>query len=236
MKYRRSKLGVAWTVLTPLGLAVVVGSVYALLFNTSPVVMIPLIFAGINPWTFMSGTADNATITFPAAEGYIKQSTVSSQIFPLRTTLVNFVTLLYSVLTFFGIYLFISPDSFGPKMLMCIPGLVIMFVFSLGLANLTSMVNLYIRDFAPFQSLVLQGLFYITPIIYDASMLKERGFSFIYEVNPFYYMLEVVRRPMLGQTLPSVRSYVVSISLALMVFITGVVVQMRARKQIAYML
>lgn len=105
MKYRRSKLGVAWTVLTPLGLAVIVGGVYSLLFNTPPTVLIPLIFAGINPWTFLSGSADAATMCFPAAEGYIKQSTVSPIIFPLRTVMTAFVTLLYSVITFFAIYL-----------------------------------------------------------------------------------------------------------------------------------
>lgn len=101
MKYRRSKLGVAWSVLTPLGLAAIVGGVYSILFGTSPRELIPLIFASINPWVFMSGTADGATMAFPAAEGYIKQSTVSSQIFPLRATMTNFVTLLYSVITFF---------------------------------------------------------------------------------------------------------------------------------------
>lgn len=236
MKYRRSKLGVAWSILTPLGLAVIVGTVYAILFGTSPRELIPLIFASINPWIFMSGTADGATMAFPAAEGYIKQSTVASQIFPLRSTLVNFVTLLYSVLTFFGIYLLIEPNRFGPRMLLCIPGLIIMFLFTLGMANLTSVINLHLRDFAPFQSLIFQGLFYATPIIYDAQILAEKGFSIVYEVNPFYYMLEVVRKPMLGGALPDMRTYLISGVVAVAFFFAGVRVQMKAQKAIPYML
>lgn len=236
MKYRRSKLGVAWTVLTPIGLAVIVGSVYSILFGTSPKELIPLIFCSINPWIFMSGTADGATMAFPAAEGYIKQSTVAAQIFPLRATLTNFITLLYSILTFFAIYLFMSPESFGPQMLLCLPGLIIMFLFTLGLANLTSVANTYVRDFAPFQSLIFQGLFYATPIIYDAEIMAARGFSIVYEINPFYYMLEIVRRPMLGKSLPDLRCYTISILITAVVFIVGVVVQMRAKKEIVYML
>lgn len=236
MKYRRSKLGVAWAVLTPLGLAVIVGTVYALLFDTSPATMIPLIFSSINPWVFMSGSADNGTIAFPSAEGYIKQSTISPQIFPLRMVTVNFVTLLYSTLTFFGIYLFIAPECFSPWMLLCVPGLAIMFLFALGLANITSVINLYIRDFAPFQSLILQGFFYVTPIIYDASMLRVRGYAIVYEVNPFYYMLEIVRRPMLGNGLPDVQTYIIAVLLAVSIFIAGVIVQMRANQKIAFML
>lgn len=235
MKYRRSKLGVAWSVLTPLGLAVIVGSVYSILFGTSPRTLIPLIFASINPWVFMSGTADGATMAFPAAEGYIKQSTVAPQIFPLRAAMTNFVTLLYSVISFFGIYLFLEPDRFSPVMLLCIPGLAIMFLFTLGMANLTSVVNLYIRDYAPFQSLLFQGLFYATPIIFDAQVLADKGYAIVYQVNPFYYMLEVVRRPMIG-SIPDVSCYLISCLIAILFFAVGVFVQMRTCRKIAYML
>lgn len=209
MKYRRSALGIFWAVLTPLGLAVIVGGVYAILFGTSPLTLIPLIFASINPWSFMSGTADGATGCFLAAEGYIKQSTVGTIIFPLRTTISNFITLLYSSLTFFAIYLLMQPELFSWKMLLCLPGLFLMFCFTLGISNITSVVNLYFRDYAPIQSLLLQGLFYATPIIYDTSMLDEKGAAIIYQVNPFYYMIEVVRRPMLGEVLPTVRCYLI---------------------------
>ena len=236
MKYRRSKMGVAWAILTPFGLALIVGGVYSILFGTSPKVLIPLIFSGINAWAFMSGTAEGATMAFPSAEGYIKQSTVATQSFPLRTTMTNFITLLYSIIAFFAIYLFLMPERFGPKMLLCIPGLCIIFVFTLGLANLTSVINLYIRDFAPLQSLVFQGLFYATPIVYDAQMIADRGYSLIYLVNPFYYMLEIVKKPMLGGDLPSIKCYFVSIILALIVFAAGIFVQMKNKKEIVYML
>jgi len=234
-KYRRSRLGVLWSVLTPLGLAAVVGGVYGILFGTSPQTLIPMIFAGLNPWVFMSGTADNATMTFTAAESYIKQSTVTTYIFPLRTVLTNFLTLSYSILAFFCVYLFFQPNLFGPKMLMCIPGLLIMYFFSWGLANITSVINMNFRDFAPMQSLILQGFFYATPIIYDAQILKDRGYQFVYLINPFYYMLEVVRKPMLGY-IPGWRCYVAAVGVAAAVFLVGAFVQIRNRKKIVYLL
>lgn len=234
MKYRRSSIGILWAVLTPLGLAIIVGGVYAILFGTSPKLLIPLIFASINPWSFMSGTADVSTGCFLAAEGYIKQSSVGTIIFPIRVTLTNFVNLLYSTITFFAIYLFIQPDLFGWKMLMCIPGLIIMFAFALGLSSITSVVNLFFRDFSPIQSLLLQGLFYATPIIYDASLLDAKGCSFVYLINPFYYMIEVVRRPMLGEQLPDLKCYVISIILALSVLFTGIYIQVKFRHKIVF--
>jgi ABC-type polysaccharide/polyol phosphate export permease len=151
-------------------------------------------------------------------------------------TLVNFINLLYSLLAFFALYLFLRPERFSPMMLLVFPGLVIIFVFALGMANLTSVINLNIRDFQPLQSLLLQGVFYATPIIFQADVLKNKGWSIVYEVNPFYYLLEVVRAPMLGKTLPDARTYIIAAGVAILVFIVGVVVVTNASKTLAYRL
>ena len=236
LKYRRSKLGVAWAILTPLGLALIIGTVYSILFGVNPVEFIPLLFAGLNPWLFISSTADGGTMSIISAEGYIKQTTVNAQIFPLRTAIVNFVNLLYSVIAFFAVYLFLQPELFSAKMLLCVPGLLLLFVFCWSLANLSSIVNLNIRDYQPLQSLALQGLFYVTPVIYQTSILKEKGFAAVYLANPLYYMLEIVRTPMLGKTLPSWNTYLAAIAITLIIFLLSIFVFMRQRAKIPFKL
>ncbi len=236
MKYRRSKLGVAWSVLTPLGLVLIIGGVYSIIFGADPKEFIPMLFAGLNPWLFLSGTADGGTMSFIGAEGYLKQTTVNAQIFPIRIALVNFVNLLYSLLAFFTIYLFLQPHLFSAKMLMCVPGLALMFLFCVGLANLAAMINLNVRDYQPLQSLIIQGLFYATPVIYQASMLEEKGFGIVYRINPFYYMLEIVRTPMLGNTVPSAETYFIAAVIAFGVYVVSVFVVMRGKKTIPFKL
>lgn len=232
-KYRRSKLGVLWSVITPTGLALIIGFVYATLFSTDPRVFIPLLFASINPWNFMSGSAAGATGAFMAAEGYIKQSSVCAQIFPLRTVVVGFVDLLYSVMAFLVIYLIIQPDCFGPIMLMAAIGLIIMFIFSLALANFAAIINLNIRDYQPFQGLVLQALFYVTPVLYATDMMDARNMQFIYRLNPFYYILELVKLPLQGRELPGVDVYIVAIAITAVLFFASVAVMMREKGSIS---
>ncbi len=236
MKYRRSKLGVLWSVMTPLGLGLIIGMVYGVLFGASPKEMISMILARLSPWIFMSGTADGATMCFPGAEGYIKQTSVDTIIYPLRYALVNFVTLLYSLLAFLILYLFMEPDRFSPIMILTVPGLIIIFFFAWGLANITSVINLYVRDFAPLQSLLFQGLFYATPIIYDPKQLDEKGFSLLYEINPFYYMIEIVKRPILGKVVPSFKVYVISIIICSVIFTIGLKIQYKYKKKIVFKL
>lgn len=233
MKYKRSILGIAWSIITPLGLVLIIGLVYSIIFGVDPKMFIPLLFAGLNPWIFISGSADGGTFAFINAEGYLKQTTVSPQIFPARGVMVGFINLLYSIIAFFSIYLFLEPNLFGPNMLMIFPGFIIIFLFSLSLANFSSVINLQIRDFQPLQSLALQGLFYATPVIFQTSMLDEKGFSIIYKINPFYYILEVVRTPILGKSIPSIEVYIIAVSITLILFIFSIFVVMKNSRGIA---
>lgn len=232
-KYRRSKLGVLWSIITPTGLAVIIGLVYATLFSTDPREFIPLLFAGLNPWNFLSGSATIAAVSFISAEGYLKQTNVNAQIFPLRNVIACFVDLMYSVMAFLVIYLFLQPDLFGPKMLLVIPGLFIMFVFSLSIANIVSVINLNIRDYQPFQTILLQGLFYVTPVIYSKEMMAERGMSYIYQYNPFYYILEVVKVPLQGREILSINVYLIAITMSVVLFVLSVKILMKEKATIA---
>ena len=236
MKYRRSKLGVAWAILTPLGLTLVMGAVYSILFGVDPGEFIPMLFAGLNPWLFISSTSDGGTMAFIGAEGYLKQTTVNAQIFPLRTAIVNFINLLYSMLAFLSIYIFLHPELFSAKMFLCVPGLALLFLFVLGLANFSAIINLDIRDFQPLQTLILQGMFYATPVVYQADMLKEKGFELIYRLNPFYYVIEIVRMPVQGRSIPAWDIWLIAALMALGLFLGSAIVLMKRKKEIVFKL
>lgn len=233
MKYNRSVLGVAWSIATPIGLSVIIGLIYSVIFSTDPRTFVPLLFAGLNPWNFLSNSADGGTCAYISAEGYIKQTTVSPQIFPLRGVMVSFVNLIYSIIAFFVVYLFLAPQNFGFTMLMVFPGLIIVFLAGAAMANISSAINLYIRDYQPFQSLVLQGLFYATPIIFTTDMLNEKGFSVLYKINPFFYLIDIIRTPMLGKAIPSAEVYIVGIGITLVLFAVSIIVTMKTCKGLA---
>lgn len=233
MKYNRSVLGIAWSIATPVGLAIIIGLIYSIIFGTDPRSFIPILFAGINPWTFFVNSADGGTSAYISAEGYIKQTTVSPQIYPLRGVMVAFVNLLFSIAAFFAIYLVLAPQNFSLTMLMVFPGLIIAFFAGTAMANISSAINLYIRDYQPFQSLVLQGLFYVTPIIFTTDMLSEKGFSLLYKINPFFYLIEVVRTPMLGRGIPSIEVYAVGIGMTILLYMVSIIVTMKTCKGLA---
>ncbi|MDR9853303.1 ABC transporter permease [Paenibacillus sp. VCA1] len=214
-RYRNSILGVAWNFLSPLGIVLIIGIVYSVVFKTSMEELIPYLFSGLLPWLFFTASAEGGSLSFLSSQGYIKQTQVPIEIFPLRASLVNFVNLLISIIAFFLIYIFINPNNFGLNMLLVIPALIIWLLFCSAWATISAIVNLYIRDFQPLQSLIIQGLFYLSPIIYKPEMLDSENFQWLYLLNPFYYMLEIIRRPLLGKELPSLQSWGISVILTL---------------------
>lgn len=221
-RYRKTMLGVAWSLLTPLGLVLIIGFVFSAVLNVPLKSFIPHVFSGLMPWLFITGCAQGGTNAFISAQGYIKQTQTPVEIFPIRVALVEFINLLFSLVAFFVIYLFISPEKFNAIMLLTIPALLIWLLFGVAVATISAIINTYIRDYAPLQSLLLQGLFYATPIMWTPDLIANTKISFIYKLNPIYYMMEVIRNPLLGNMMSNNIPWTVALSITLIFCILAI--------------
>jgi ABC-type polysaccharide/polyol phosphate export permease len=235
-RYRNSVLGMAWTFLTPLGLVLVIGSVYSVVFGLAMKDFIPFLFSGIIPWLYLSNCAEAGTGAYINAQGYIKQTQAPIEIFPARVALGAFVNLLFSLIAYFAIYLIISPQKFSLNMFMAIPALIIWLIIGIGWSSIVSIVNLYLRDFQPLQSLGLQALFYVTPIIYQPDSLRAKHYAWVFLSNPIYYLLEILRSPLLGNAIPPIKYWLISLAIMLVVVFTAITVSKKVGRKIAFKL
>lgn len=233
-KYRRSILGVAWSMVTPLSMVGVIGLVYSVVFGVPLIAFVPYLFSGLTPWFFISGAVDSGTGSYIVAEGFITQTRINIEVFSLRTVLVAFVNYLFMSIAFFIVYALIKPDAFNINMFLYFPGSIIIFLFCLGIVNIVSIVNLYLRDYAYIQSILLQILFYITPVIYSIEVMDQRGFSGIYKYNPFYYVVDIIRQSMLGTSEIEIFNWLVSIILSLVLFLGSVYLTKKIGRKIVY--
>jgi ABC-type polysaccharide/polyol phosphate export permease len=202
VRYQRSILGILWSFISPLGLALIVAFVYSKIFNANFKSFFPYFFSGLISWNFIAGSANAGTSAFLSAEGYIKQINVPLEIFPLRTTLVTGFHFIMAVLAFFMLGLFSYPTIFSFNSLIFLPCVVLLTWICSFIAVITAFLNTYFRDYMHLQTIVLQAFFYVTPIIYQPHMLDAREASYIYKLNPFYYLINMVRQPLLGKPVP----------------------------------
>lgn len=235
-RYTATLLGVVWAVLSPLLMACVIGVVFSQFFGASARDFLPHLFISLTLWNFFVACLDGGAIAFIAAEGYIKQIPgVSLYAYPLRMALAASFTLLVT----FGVVAIIVEilrGSVGVAWLLVAPGLVAWVLFGLLVACLAGLLNTAIRDVQYIQSVLVQALFYATPVIYPEKLLVDRGLPWALTLNPLHHLIAIIRIPMMHNEVPPLPHYVaVALSLAVLGVLTRYAVRNAARRVVFWL-
>ncbi|EKS38728.1 ABC transporter permease [Afipia clevelandensis] len=223
-KWRRSYLGVAWSLLQPLGMTLLLSFVFAKIFKQNIAEYAPYILSGMILWEFFIGTLTVGSMSFVQAEPYIKQYRHPLAIYTLRNTLTNLMVLMMASISLIGWVLVVMPQNFG----WC--WIVVPLVFPLAallawpMATALAYIGARFRDLTPALALILQAMWFVSPIYFEASLFRNGGLGFLVDYNPIYHLLEIVRAPLLRGQWPTLDNFaacglaiVVAFAVALMV-------------------
>lgn len=197
-RYRRSVLGPFWITLSTAVLIGGLGVMYAGLFKMDVNDYIPYLAAGMITWNFMTLVVTESCFVFTGAEGSIKAARIPLSSYVLRLVWRNILVFLHNSVVLIGVVVWFLPFNFM-NLLMALVGLAVIGVFLFWLALLVGLLSARFRDIPLIVANVMQVVFFMTPIMWKAEVLSSR--MWIAEMNPFYYMLELVRNPLLGQPL-----------------------------------
>lgn len=232
-RYRRTTLGPLWITISMGILTVVLGVIYGSIFNLPLGNYLVYLAAGIITWFFVSSTIMEGTTVFIAAEGIIKQSSVPLSIHVYRVVWRNVIVLLHNVVILAVIFLmFRSVSILNPFLL--ILGIFLLVSNLLIVTLVLGMVSTRFRDLPQIIGSLMQVLFYITPILYEPSQLPSR-LRLIAHYNPVYHVIDVFRRPLIGDV-AATESYVVATAMLLFGGLGAFLLFRRFRGRIAYWL
>ncbi len=187
-RYRNSLLGAVWTILNPLSMIIV----YTVIFSQLMKARLPgvdnnlaygiYLCAGILVWGFFAEVIGRSQSVFLEHANLIKKLSFPRICLPLIVVLnasVNFAIIFALFLSF----LVVTQNFPGWAVLAVIPLLIIQIAFSIGLGIILGVLNVFFRDVGQLVGIVLQFWFWLTPIVYPASILPE-GIRPIIEANP----------------------------------------------------
>ena len=103
-------------------------------------------------------------------------------------------------------------------------------------ASIMAYASVRFRDLPHGMTSLLQVLFFVTPVFFPVKILKERGLDFIYQLNPLYYLIEVVRQPMITLNPAPAEVYVITAGYLVFLFVVMMAVAKRFDKRVVYML
>ena len=233
-RYKRSFLGVAWTMLNPLGTMLVMTIVFSNIFKASmPGVPFPVyILSGLVVWNFFSqGT--NASMSGLVWGGNLLQRIfVPRTIFAVSavgTALVNTIIALVPLI----IVMLVTKATFSWAMLFLPVAIILIAFFTLGFGLLISSLAAFFPDVMEMYQILLTAWMYLTPIIYPESIIPERLHT-VYRLNPMYWLVKIFRAPIVEQSLPALRDFGIAAVISLIMLIVGWLVFTSKSDEYAY--
>jgi lipopolysaccharide transport system permease protein len=202
-RYRRSFFGIAWSLLRPLGMTVVLCVVFSALFNMPVRKYAPFLFLGIAIWQFILESVICGCSCFLSSSAYLRQQKVPLALFPLRTVLGSGIHAGIALLIAMLITcVFVGLPSLG-VLLSVVPGLVLLFLLGVCFATVFGIMHTYFPDTQHCMEIVLQIVFYLTPVMYKPDAFEQHVvLSRWIEYNPLTSVIELIRRPMLTGEYP----------------------------------
>jgi ABC-type polysaccharide/polyol phosphate export permease len=201
-RYRRSVLGMGWSLLHPLAMTIILCTVFHNVLRVNVREYAPFLLAGLACWNYLVTVTLNGCQCFFMAESYIRQHPAPMAIYPLRTALggtIHFLLALFLVLA-----LVWGLNGFGnlPSLLTLVPSLGLFFVLAWSLALLAGFANVHFQDTQHLSEVGFQIIFYATPIMYPANMLRDSRLGWLLDYNPLVALLDLVRLPVLEGRVP----------------------------------
>jgi len=207
LKFRRSSIGAAWIFVNLTVMVLSIGFVYANLLGQDTHEFIPYLTIGMILWGYLTNSIVEGGSAFILSEGYIRQISLPIYVYIFRSFVSITVTMLITMLAFV-IVAVVYRLPVGPATLLAIPGLLMVMTIALLLIAIFAHLNARFRDVAHMAAVGMQVLFYVTPVIFPASLLlRRRDLTLVVELNPLYHLLEVVRQPLLHAAPAAWQSY-----------------------------
>ncbi len=223
LKYRRSVLGILWSVLNPLLMMCVLAAVFSYMFRFS-IENFPLyLILGQILFDFMNRSTSQAMSSIIEAQSLIKKVRIEKMVFPLEKTmfeLVNFAISLVAVACVM-VYFHVVPSIHA---LWGVPLITLLvFIFSAGLGLLISALSVFFRDVMHLWGVVLTAWTYATPLFYPVDLLSGT-MRMLMEWNPMYHYVTMFRDFMMWNTVPGLRELALGVVMAVVTFAIGFVV------------
>ena len=228
--YRRSVLGPLWLTLSMAIMIGALGFLYGTLFGQPLHDYLPYLALGLIFWAFIASFMIEGCNVFAAAAPYILQIRVPLSIYVFRLMWRNLIILAHNCIVFLAVAVIFDVRP-GWAILLAIPGLAIICLNGVVMSFLLGVLAARFRDIPPIVASVVQIFFFVTPILWRPEQVPAK--AFVAEFNPFYHLLSIVRKPLLGQV-PTLTSWTFSLVLtAVSLFLAGVLF-VRFRPRIAY--
>lgn len=197
-RYKNTFLGFLWTLANPLVFGLTYFYVFKFIFKVQTPNYLLFILAGMFPWTWLQTNLAQSTSSVIDNAGLVKKVKFDRGILPIVTLTQNLINFLLSMIVYIILMFFYAKHPMVDWIIYFPLMLIVQSAMILGISYILSSLTVYFRDLTYIVPLVLNILFYFTPVTYDLSSVPE-SIRFLAYVNPLSGLIQSWRRLLMGQ-------------------------------------
>jgi len=237
-KYAQTILGPAWFVLQPVAMTLVFTVIFGHIVGVPTDGVPPVLFylAGLVVWNYFAQTFQHTGGTLVANAAVLGKVYFPRLVVPLSAVVSNLAAFVLQLVTFLGFwawYKLASPqgDSFqlSAAIVWFVPMTVLVAAMSLGIGLWLAAATAKYRDFTFLLGFIVQLWLYATPVIYPLSQIPER-WRWLAVANPMTMPVEAMRLMFLGQGVVTPSYVALSVTMTVVLLVSGVLVFNRVEK------
>ncbi|WP_456310192.1 ABC transporter permease [Serratia proteamaculans] len=215
VRYKQTSLGWLWAVINPLTSFMLYAFVFGLLVKIpTPEYAAPyaaVLIVGILFWNFFSASLTSVSDSLINNISLIKKVYFPRATFGIASVFVALIDLIIALIFFIPVLWYLNVKIDFYKVAMYLPFCIFTtLLFAWGVGSIMAILKVKYKDFRHVIPLVMQVLFYASPIVYTVSIVPEK-YMYLYDINPFTHILSVARYAFLdGKEVPSILMTLIS--------------------------
>jgi len=231
-RYKRSALGMVWTMLHPLMMMLVLTLAFSNIFRFSLPHFPVYVLSGLLLWNFFAQTT-NSTMSELLWGGTLMHRIYVPRVMfaatAIGTGLVNLALSLPALI----LIMVLSGVRPQPALLFVPVAVVFICLFTLGVGLVLSTLVIYFADVFEMFQILLMSWFYLQPIMYPIEIIPASR-QWLFKLNPMYYFLSVFRAPIYEGRLAPARDIAMAALISVITFVIGWWIFTKKAEELAY--
>lgn len=221
-KYKRSLLGMAWSLLNPLLTMSVQYVVFSSLFKSTTANYPIYLLTGIVFFNFFSEAVSMGMMSITQNAALIKKVYMPKYIYPFARILSSLINLVLALIPLM-ILLIVTKTPIRPAALLLIYDIVCLFLFVFGVILILSTAMTFFQDTQFLWGVISMMWQFLTPIFYNEAIIPER-FLGIYRLNPMYQYISFARICLIEGISPPPTTYIYCLLFSVITLSLGVAI------------
>lgn len=231
-KYKRTVLGMVWSLLAPLLNVLVLLFVFTNFFGRNQEHFIIYIFSGTLIMSFYTECTQGCMRALMANASIFSKINVPKYLFMMSKTIQAFINFLLTLLLYFAFCLF-DGISFGVHMLALIYPIITVMIFAFGVGMILAAMYVFFRDVEYLYSVFLTLLGYVSAVFYPVTIIGEQH-RWLFNLNPVYVHINYFRVIVIDGAIPSFGHHVLCAAYALVFLAIGCLIYKKCNHEFLY--